>query len=190
MFVLSSQRQAERLQGCDAIVRPCSVRRRAVDGTGTLLAIKGIKGASFMRIEIRALAIALAAAAAATATATVTVLALAQTRPGDATPSPATRVQAERLASLEYPWGMAWLPDGRLLITEKPGRLRIFENGKLSEPIQNVPEVAHRPTGNDQGGLLRSIRSSRRTNTSISPIPRKLSKKRRRTPATHDSGAI
>ena len=32
---------------------------------------------------------------------------------------------------LEQPWSIAFLPDGRLLITERPGRLRVFANGKL-----------------------------------------------------------
>ena len=49
---------------------------------------------------------------------------------------------------------MALLPDGRLLITEKPGRLRIFANGKLSAPVENVPAVAYRPKQGEQGGLL------------------------------------
>jgi glucose/arabinose dehydrogenase len=48
---------------------------------------------------------------------------------------------------------MALLPDGRLLITEKPGRLRIWENGRLSKPLRGVPEVVYRGT-EDQGGLL------------------------------------
>jgi len=69
--------------------------------------------------------------------------------------APSSRnITIERLATLEYPWGMAFLPDGRLLITEKPGRLRIFENGKLSAPVENVPSVAYRPKPNEQGGLL------------------------------------
>ena len=59
-------------------------------------------------------------------------------------------VNVESLAKLDNPWGMAFLPDGKLLITEKPGRLRIYENGKLSEPISGVPEVDYR----GQGGLL------------------------------------
>src|SRR4051812_41688327 len=59
-------------------------------------------------------------------------------------------VNVERLAQLEYPWGMTFMPDGRLLITEKPGRLRIYSGGKLSEPIQGVPKVTYR----GQGGLL------------------------------------
>jgi glucose/arabinose dehydrogenase len=66
----------------------------------------------------------------------------------------ASSVKTEELASLEYPWGMAYLPDGRLLITEKPGRLRIFAEGKLSEPVANVPKVAYRGAEGEQGGLL------------------------------------
>lgn len=45
---------------------------------------------------------------------------------------------------------MAFLPDGRLLITEKPGRLRIFSDGKLSAPVGGVPAVNYFM----QGGLL------------------------------------
>ncbi len=59
-------------------------------------------------------------------------------------------VSVERLATLSEPWGMAFLPDGRLLVTEKPGRLRIYSNGKLSAPIGGVPKVEYR----GQGGLL------------------------------------
>lgn len=72
-------------------------------------------------------------------------------------PTPAAQVQSksgpvnvESLAKLDNPWGMTFLPDGRLLITEKPGRLRTFADGKLSNPIQGVPAVAFK----GQGGLL------------------------------------
>lgn len=52
---------------------------------------------------------------------------------------------------LENPWGFAFLPDGRILVSERPGRLRIAEDGKdLSAPIAGVPEVFAR----GQGGLL------------------------------------
>lgn len=81
-------------------------------------------------------------------------LALGQARSGDVTLTPATSVRTQQLATLEFPWGMAWLPDGRLLITEKPGRLRIFADGKLSAPIENVPKVAYNGKPGEQGGLL------------------------------------
>ncbi len=43
---------------------------------------------------------------------------------------------------LSHPWAMAFLPDGRILITERPGRLRIVENGVLNpEPVRGVPAV-------------------------------------------------
>lgn len=52
---------------------------------------------------------------------------------------------------LVKPWGLAFLPDGALLITERPGRLRLLPpGGKLSEPLAGLPEVDAR----GQGGLL------------------------------------
>jgi len=52
---------------------------------------------------------------------------------------------------LEHPWGMAFLPDGRALVTERPGRLRIVgADGKPGAPLEGVPAVS--ATG--QGGLL------------------------------------
>lgn len=52
---------------------------------------------------------------------------------------------------LETPWALAFLPDGRMLVTERPGRMRIIgTRGELSAPLRNVPEVAAR----SQGGLL------------------------------------
>jgi glucose/arabinose dehydrogenase len=74
-------------------------------------------------------------------------------RPPDTVSSSAGSIKIERLATLEFPWGMALLPDGRLMITEKPGRLRIWQNGRLSEPVQGVPTVVSRSPG-EQGGLL------------------------------------
>ena len=52
---------------------------------------------------------------------------------------------------LEHPWGLAFLPDGRMLVTERPGRLRIVADGWLvPEPVAGVPEV----WDDGQGGLL------------------------------------
>jgi glucose/arabinose dehydrogenase len=63
-------------------------------------------------------------------------------------------IKVEQLATLEFPWGMAALPDGRILITEKPGRLRIYQNGSLSAPIEGVPKTTYRERKQEQGGLL------------------------------------
>ena len=76
------------------------------------------------------------------------------TPPPDVVSSSAGNIRIERLTTLEFPWGMALLPDGRLLITEKPGRLRIWANGRLSEPVQGVPKVVYRGTESEQGGML------------------------------------
>ena len=48
---------------------------------------------------------------------------------------------------LETPWGIAFLPDGRLLITERPGRLRIVEKGKVLPPVTGTPTVWVRQDG-------------------------------------------
>ncbi|SDW70677.1 Glucose/arabinose dehydrogenase, beta-propeller fold [Nitrosomonas oligotropha] len=52
---------------------------------------------------------------------------------------------------LQFPWGMAFMPDGNVLVTEKVGRLRIITpDGKVSEPVKGVPAVFFQ----QQGGLL------------------------------------
>ncbi|MPZ77796.1 MAG: PQQ-dependent sugar dehydrogenase [Deltaproteobacteria bacterium] len=52
---------------------------------------------------------------------------------------------------LEHPWGLAFLPDGRMLVTERPGRLRVVErDGRISEPLAGVPRVY----ASGQGGFL------------------------------------
>jgi aldose sugar dehydrogenase len=82
------------------------------------------------------------------------VIVLAWASEGGAVSSSAGELRVEKLASLEFPWGVAVLPDGRLLITEKPGRLRSFADGRLSEPVAGVPAVVYRGTEQEQGGLL------------------------------------
>ncbi|MDB5510094.1 MAG: glucose sorbosone dehydrogenase [Hyphomicrobiales bacterium] len=52
---------------------------------------------------------------------------------------------------LENPWALAFLPDGRMLVTERPGRLRVVTpQGEVSKPVSGVPQVFAR----GQGGLL------------------------------------
>jgi len=51
---------------------------------------------------------------------------------------------------LQHPWSVAFLPDGRMLITERPGRLRTVTKGKLdAAPVEGLPQV----TPHGQGGL-------------------------------------
>ncbi len=77
----------------------------------------------------------------------------AQEAPRSPTPAPSklpARV-VEVADGLEHPWGLAFLPDGRLLVTERPGRLRLVEQGgRVSGPLTGVPQVYAR----GQGGLL------------------------------------
>ena len=55
------------------------------------------------------------------------------------------------VAGLENPWSMAWLPDGSMLITERPGRIRRFKDGVLGkESLSGIPKVL----SSGQGGLL------------------------------------
>lgn len=51
---------------------------------------------------------------------------------------------------LDHPWGLDFLPDGALLVTERSGQLRIVKDGRISRPVTGVPKV--RAAG--QGGLL------------------------------------
>ncbi len=61
-------------------------------------------------------------------------------------------VRVDTVASgLSNPWGLAFLPDGRMLVTERPGRMRIVaRDGTLSAPLAGVPAVY----AANQGGLL------------------------------------
>jgi glucose/arabinose dehydrogenase len=62
------------------------------------------------------------------------------------------KVRVDTLATgLTSPWGMAFLPNNQVLITEKEGKIRVVQNGKLlPQGLQGVPEVY----GNGQAGLL------------------------------------
>jgi aldose sugar dehydrogenase len=91
-----------------------------------------------MKTLTAATVLALSAATAATA----------QTRALDAG---GISVDAETIAGgLKHPWGMDFLPDGGVIVTERPGRMRLIGEGAVSNPIAGVPDVAAR----GQGGLL------------------------------------
>ncbi|OJY44434.1 MAG: hypothetical protein BGP08_13440 [Rhizobiales bacterium 64-17] len=66
--------------------------------------------------------------------------------------SEAGPIAVETIArGLEHPWSLAFLPDGRMLVTERPGRMRLVaRDGKLSAPLGNVPKVV----ASGQAGLL------------------------------------
>lgn len=67
-------------------------------------------------------------------------------------PPAASAVKVETVArGLEHPWGLQVLPDGELIVTERPGRIRLISReGRLSPPLAGAPKVA--ATG--QGGML------------------------------------
>jgi glucose/arabinose dehydrogenase len=67
-----------------------------------------------------------------------------------AQPGPKLRVQPVALG-LSSPWALAFLPDGRYLVTERPGQMRVVEaDGRLNAPLTGLPEIA----AGGQGGLL------------------------------------
>lgn len=72
--------------------------------------------------------------------------------PSHKQPSGETKIEITAIADgLSHPWSLAFLPDGRMLVTERPGRLRYVEpDGRLSAPIAGLPEVF----AQGQGGLL------------------------------------
>ena len=66
--------------------------------------------------------------------------------------APTTAIKVETFArGLVHPWGLAFLPDNRLVVTERAGRVRIIgRDGQLSPPVPGLPEIAV----GGQGGLL------------------------------------
>jgi glucose/arabinose dehydrogenase len=75
----------------------------------------------------------------------------AQNAPHSTTPKIMARTVTTIATGLEHPWGLEFLPDGRMIVTERPGRLRIVSrDGKLSAPLTGVPPVY----AQGQGGLL------------------------------------
>lgn len=71
---------------------------------------------------------------------------------GASAPVQARTLRVERVArGLVNPWSLAFLPDGRMLVTERPGRMRIIDaDGRLGPPLPGLPPVA----SEGQGGLL------------------------------------
>jgi glucose/arabinose dehydrogenase len=69
-----------------------------------------------------------------------------------------TNIHPEVIAKgLEHPWAVAFIDNGRMLVTERPGRMRVIQpDGKLSDPIQGLPKIYV----GGQGGLLDVITDS------------------------------
>src|SRR5438094_231189 len=83
----------------------------------------------------------------------VTFLIATKTRGQDTTfASSVGQLEVQTIASgLVHPWSLAFLPGGKMLVTERPGRMRIVAaEGQLSPPLKGVPEV----WASSQGGLL------------------------------------
>ena len=102
-----------------------------------------------MKTPVGLVTVALTAAILLTAT-----LVIATSTRGEETefPSSAGGLEVRTFArGLANPWSLAFLPDGRMLVTERPGRMRIVTTeGQLSPPLKGVPDV----WASGQGGLL------------------------------------
>jgi aldose sugar dehydrogenase len=87
-----------------------------------------------------------------TAIATVVASAAADLAQARVLDTQAGQVRVDIVAGgLEHPWGLEFLPDRRMLVTERPGRLRIVSgNGRISQPLVGIPRVF----AQGQGGLL------------------------------------
>src|SRR5215471_3246235 len=61
----------------------------------------------------------------------------------ESSPQTQTKFKVETvIGNLEVPWSIVWSPDGRMIFTERPGRVRVYENGKLrATPLFTVPDV-------------------------------------------------
>jgi glucose/arabinose dehydrogenase len=86
------------------------------------------------------------------AAAWLTVLATHALGAAQTFPSSAGTLSVETIATgLQYPWSLSFLPDGRMLVTERPGRMRIVtQDGRRSPPVAGLPKVF----ASGQGGLL------------------------------------
>ena len=80
----------------------------------------------------------------------VTATAHAQINAGEQVPEPSVPFTIVRVATFNLPWRLAFLPDGRLIVTEKVGSVWLVTQQGAKMPVSNVPAVLHQ----GQGGLL------------------------------------
>jgi glucose/arabinose dehydrogenase len=80
----------------------------------------------------------------------VATTARAQVNAGEQKPEPNLPFTMTQVATFNLPWRIAFLPDGRMLVTEKPGAVWLVTEQGAKTPVQNVPAVLHE----GQGGLL------------------------------------
>ena len=88
----------------------------------------------------------------ASATAFLSSAAAAAGAQTNAPPAPKTQIIVEEVAKgLKFPWGLQFLPDGRMLVTERGGTMRLVaKDGNISKPVEGLPHVVSK----GQGGLL------------------------------------
>jgi glucose/arabinose dehydrogenase len=80
----------------------------------------------------------------------VSTTARAQVNAGEQKPEPSLPFTMTQVATFNLPWRIAFLPDGRMLITEKPGAVWLVTQQGAKTPVEKVPAVLHQ----GQGGLL------------------------------------
>ena len=86
--------------------------------------------------------------------------------PGQAFPDPAPAVEIGEVATFDEPWAMAFLPDGRLLVTEKPGALQLVTSDGGKTAITGLPEVAY----GGQGAGARPLWATHHVRTRRLPV--------------------
>ena len=78
----------------------------------------------------------------------------AQINAGEQQPEPSLPFKMEQVATLNLPWRIAFLPDGRMLITEKVGGVQLVTQQGAKTPVKNVPPVLSKGQGGQLGVFL------------------------------------
>src|ERR1700721_3955007 len=78
----------------------------------------------------------------------------AQTNAGEQKPEPSLPFNMVQVTTLKLPWRIAFLPDGRMLITEKVGGMELVTQQGAKTPVANVPPVLYKGQGGQLGVFL------------------------------------